>query len=451
MGVPFDVAAFLAENEIPPDENAYRYYDQVTQRLNGEEYRKAENAWNTVVSSQTLKEARSWKDLSPEEQKAVQDLKPVFDVFLQGAQMERGYQHSIEKMSIDSLLPFAQNSRGLVVLAKGEAFRREELKDEAGGWECLRAAMRMTRHLTRGCEIEFRIAFMDMKDLGLPIWEWLLDDRRSTPLLRQAIKDLQWTVANTPPPSFQVKCNYVLTENILMKLGSEFEKLDHPSIMNIGTSQFPKPLQGPWRKCVFFGLQTIGEPKRVERLARQICKNRLSACDLPLQERTKLTPEGTPAIQPLFTVSASESKLLSPASLHAQVKSQLLPLNSTWFPWGVDFRDQDQVRLCSLILVAALQVHHRETGHYPEKLTELVPGILDALPDDPTVGHGQTFQYRRLKEGECQLWTSVGYGPDSEIIPELKKVQPDFEVHTDGGLTCILRGKKVTESKPQAK
>jgi hypothetical protein len=60
--------------------------------------------------------------------------------------------------------------------------------------------------------------------------------------------------------------------------------------------------------------------------------------------------------------------------------------------------DQNELEVAATRLMVALELFRSEHADYPDRLSELVPAYLPALPDDPFSSDG--FRYRRLKEGE---------------------------------------------------
>ncbi len=58
---------------------------------------------------------------------------------------------------------------------------------------------------------------------------------------------------------------------------------------------------------------------------------------------------------------------------------------------------EEESRNAQLLLTLALRAYRMEQGHYPGKLSELVPAYLHQLPDDPTALQG-TFGYQRSQD-----------------------------------------------------
>lgn len=74
---------------------------------------------------------------------------------------------------------------------------------------------------------------------------------------------------------------------------------------------------------------------------------------------------------------------------------------------GIAARDVSLARRDALLIVIALELHHRLHGSYPTTLTELTPSLLPAVPLDPM--SGQPFRYKSAAEtGGTPLLYSVG-------------------------------------------
>jgi hypothetical protein len=67
---------------------------------------------------------------------------------------------------------------------------------------------------------------------------------------------------------------------------------------------------------------------------------------------------------------------------------------------------QRQTLLNQLRVACGLERYSRQHGRYPERLSELIPDFLDAVPKD--LFADAPLQYRRTPDGGYQLW-SVGW------------------------------------------
>lgn len=105
-----------------------------------------------------------------------------------------------------------------------------------------------------------------------------------------------------------------------------------------------------------------------------------------------LAPEDEQLLQRLgldpATPNNTLARMLAPAISKADVKAA---------------RMQTTARLAEV--ACALERHRLRTGRFPERLEELVPALLAAVPIDPM--DGQPLRYRRKDDGWFRLW-SVG-------------------------------------------
>ncbi len=76
---------------------------------------------------------------------------------------------------------------------------------------------------------------------------------------------------------------------------------------------------------------------------------------------------------------------------------------------ALDAQDRANAKLDLLRLAAALAVYRAEHGDYPQKLDDLVPGVLEKLPVD--LYHAKPFIYKRIDDGYL-LYSPGGNGQD---------------------------------------
>lgn len=84
--------------------------------------------------------------------------------------------------------------------------------------------------------------------------------------------------------------------------------------------------------------------------------------------------------------------------------------------WVVD----SQTTIDHMRLAAAIELHQRATGRYPDSLDAVRGHLPSGLPQDPATGQG--YGYRRLPEGGYQLWgngidqVDDGGTPDKDVV-----------------------------------
>jgi hypothetical protein len=103
------------------------------------------------------------------------------------------------------------------------------------------------------------------------------------------------------------------------------------------------------------------------------------------------------------------SSVLNPSVRNDAVASiligQVLPAVNA----AMTAQDRANAKLDLLRLASALAVYRAQNGSYPDKLEELVPGILAKLPVD--LYHAKPFIYRRIGDGYL-LYTAGANGQD---------------------------------------
>jgi type II secretory pathway pseudopilin PulG len=147
------------------------------------------------------------------------------------------------------------------------------------------------------------------------------------------------------------------------------------------------------------------------RVAKLIFTNWLSQCDRPRRSRMPFAEDA----EALFTPDPNDSP--PPGGLatfeinrwlqRTRFAMVILPASLQI----VDANDREQARLRLLEAVLALQLYHRERGHYPDSLENLVGSGLDELPVDP-FGPGEPVHYRQADQ-PADGFTVWSIGPDA--------------------------------------
>jgi hypothetical protein len=80
-----------------------------------------------------------------------------------------------------------------------------------------------------------------------------------------------------------------------------------------------------------------------------------------------------------------------------QIGNVLLSLLIPAFRQASDAEVRSETRRDQTLIALALAEHKRETGNYPETLSELAPKYLEKIPDDAFTG--QPLKYQRQEAG----------------------------------------------------
>lgn len=120
---------------------------------------------------------------------------------------------------------------------------------------------------------------------------------------------------------------------------------------------------------------------------------------------------------------------------------------------SIQSRDQHDMEVAGTRLMLAVEIYRAEHGGPPERLEDLVPGVLPALPSDPISGAG--FGYKRLAPGEDpdgRTYLLYSFGADridnggKPAAKEYEALQPRKAMGTDYVLNPV---RKNTPPKPE--
>jgi hypothetical protein len=217
-------------------------------------------------------------------------------------------------------------------------------------------------------------------------------------LLKQALDLIQDHAARRPSSADLVKAECLLLQNSVASSPRLREPFSWVQALDTGKTSvnawvWTAATHVPW------------EQERQERLIRAFCQGRVRGPQPSLSQGedtfARVARENglPPSAGPGAALSASKwGELL--------IESRLLEAHPA-FAWSPE---QEQVRLRGYILVTALSLYQAEKGKPPEKLEDLVPAYLLALPIDPYTG--QPFHYR-ISAGEKIAWGfSERFGED---------------------------------------
>ena len=395
VGEPFNVPAFTSL-AVPDDQNAFVDYRLARHRLVpisateiDDKSRKA--AWDGIDATihsgwpQSNTQARHWLDVN----------ESALELWKRGTARPDALASPIDQPlpADDDLL---QSSRENTRLGLMQAARVTAEKGPADAWDWYRAVLRSSRHLELHTGSIGRLIGGAIQGMSLePILNWSSQAKLTAGDLRLALTDAQAIDAMTPPLSRTLKASYVESQQQML-------------VMTSG-----------WTG-VFF--RAAGYRIRLRRDLNMVYANWLSQCDRPRFVRTPHT--ATKWL--LFNIdpaAPSDPHVLPPAEIvkacrmtDGSLPSIVIGLQMPYIAALIDAVDREEARRSALILGLALELFHREQGHFPTRLDELVQAkILPAIPADP-FGKGEPFHYRReadAKDGAL-LWSVWLDGIDQE-------------------------------------
>lgn len=367
---PFDTKPVLAF-VVPDTDNAYVEYQAAS--VLHVDYVEAPGDSNS-----THELFGDWEHATASERKWLAANRPFMELWRKGTAKPDAQYVRASELRADTLLPAVQETRDFSRLVRLESSRLLADGKPEEAWDWLRTSFRMSRQLGRhGSIIERLVGIATHAHTAEGMVKWSNDPQVAADQLRCAMRELEDEQKRTPPLSACLQMEYLST---------------------IAT----------WRSFTYGPANPVlnaltGESELNERAFRHLFANWLAQADLPRQQRTKTLPglfvfEPTPAngkTQP----SAKEVS----DYVHKSVLAALMvPSGQQMFMAA----DRETARDTVLMAVLALELFSREHGHYPEKLDELVPDFLPAVPEDNHAPPKTPLQYRR--DGDGALIYSVG-------------------------------------------
>ncbi len=384
---PFDTKSFL-KFVVPEEDNAFVEYRAAhvlyveyagipsdSQRSNDEFDKAQSDGWEYATEP-----VRKWLDAN----------RPFMELWKKGTAKPDAQYYRASEYQIDTLLGADDDARQFAQLVRLESSHllAERKPDEA--WEWLRTGFRMSRHVgRRGCLIERFVGMATHSISASGIVEWAKDSSVTANQLRQAMKELREEQKQVGLISDNLKIEYLSMKSLLFA---------DTSPIGIIPVRFPDSPRLD-HAYLFFN----GEPELSQQVARYIFSNWLSQADKPRSQRTKQAPN-LGLFEPDPTILAPQPTM---NELSQYIRESILL--KLWLPPGNTLlvaMDREAERDRVLLAVFALELFSREHGHYPEKLDELVPDFLLAVPEDTHAPPKTPLRYRR--EGDGALIYSVG-------------------------------------------
>jgi hypothetical protein len=387
IGDPFDVAAFRALR-IPDDQNAFTFLRRANQMLTPEPdlRRTVGPSAATVPWSKADPKLRAWVEAN----------RQALELFQQGAEQS----DAILELASDALTFDASgvSPLSLSVLALLEGSKRQESGDTAGAWDCYRAVLRMTAHVSRrgSSDRRFRVNIILLARgwLRQRLATWAADRSTTIPQLKSALDEVLKTEPRPEWDSFALKIGYL---EIMRSLEEPMDPITQQEIegertYRLGDMQLSADIIGSIEAARRFLLR---EPERSRRVLRLLCANWLTHVETP-----ELRPR-KPAVRALLTAMKSTSVALYPVSPDAPAAARALPPQevASWLVTTHDAKLQilsvnsrgeiwPPNRLVGrrahreLVIMLATEIYHRERGALPPSEEVLVGTYLKSLPDD---------------------------------------------------------------------
>jgi hypothetical protein len=372
-GEPFDVRSFVSFS-IPDDQNAFTYYRQAKDRLVEEsKFVPDQKAWAAFQRSYEETNAGGWSKANEQVRSWLSANQPALDLWKRGTECSKAME--IPPAELTPLnLPDVGPPRQLVRLALLQAARISAEGSPSAAWTWYRAVLRSSRHVAIHAAIIGRMVGVAMHATSVePVLRWSARPELTGADLHLALADVLAIDEMTPPISDNLKAEYLFCR---------------------------ASLQGTTAGWSGLPLRLMGYPERVQDGLNLVYANWLSQADRPRFRRLlskggkwelfELDPATPPNLKVLSPAQIEDRVGLAQQSMAASTINLLIPSVTGFF----ESTDRERTRQAALVLGLALELYHREHGHFPAALDDLVKaGYLKSIPADP-FGKGEPFHYR---------------------------------------------------------
>src|SRR4051794_13458574 len=201
IGDPFDVAAFRSFR-LPDEQNAFTYLRRAAEKL---------TPWPDLPGAVGPSAATvSWSKADPKLRAWVEENRQALELLQQGADQSE----ATEDLAGDPLtFGSTMSPNDLNVLALLEGSKRQESGDAAGAWDCYRAVLRMTAHISRRGSLEPRwrvhIIALARGWLRIRLATWAADPRTTIAQLHGALDEVLRAEPRPEWDSFALKVGYI--------------------------------------------------------------------------------------------------------------------------------------------------------------------------------------------------------------------------------------------------
>ena len=386
VGEPFDVQRFLSV-AVPDDQNAFTYYREAQGRFVNEPAGFRSNQAREPFSKSCEEVIDGgWGRANEQVRGWLLANRPALDAWKRGTACADALEIPPADVTIGSPAPLTQSLREFSRLGLLEAAHVSAEKSPTDAWPWYRAVLRSSRHAGMHTAILGRMIGIALHAVTVePVLRWSARPELSADDLRHALADVLAIDEMTPSLSDNLKAEYLLCR---ATMGANFP----------GWSGLP--------------MRLTGLPERTRRALNMVFANWLSQADRP---RFRRTPSRGPWM--LFEpdpAAPANPRILSPAEIEdrcgladrsseAVMMNLLIPSIDGFF----QSVDRERTRQAALLLGLALELYHRQHGHFPAALDELVKaGDLKMIPLDP-FGKGEPFHYRREADPQqgAILWS----------------------------------------------
>lgn len=166
-------------------------------------------------------------------------------------------------------------------------------------------------------------------------------------------------------------------------------------------------------------LWMVGQPEVAVRICRQVIVNNLDSIDLPRNKTRAVFDEDETVVFELKPDAKIQRGQMSSTQLSRTLQSTIgktysktdLHASTGVFRRGLHI---ETARIAATRMLLAAQQYQRLHGEFPASADDLLPEILDQIPEDPFSDKGQLMNYRRDAVDRAIVWSVGQNGVDDE-------------------------------------
>lgn len=428
--LPFDPAAMIEPES--GDESAIAVYANVANMLTSQ---RPANTNSTTALAAMAPQDRYAKLLTQMPAHNPQALAE----YLRAGTLTHSGGVSVRTATVSTLIPEYQMLRQLARVYLGVADDVEATGELEQAWAIHCASLQLSIHAERcGLAICKLIGCAIRNSEYEGLLRWASNPAVTSEQLRTARADIARELARRISMADCFKAEYLMFGNTFNTPdGTIFFFLDS----NVAAE--PKPALLARRVILWFN----GQPELAQRTWRQLLANLVPEIDKTLSECAPSDEFNGLAIFELDSKVPRAPGQLDAASLATILKSQhpLLRLNQRVMPSSMmQVRVghlRDSARYEAVMIAFAAQDFHRQKGHYPATIDQLVPTYLDRIPQDPMNPKGGAMNYRREADGTAIVWSvgdnwtdhqgDIHSNPPLDLGYDIKLILPDVQAPAD--------------------
>lgn len=382
--LPPEVEVLLRQPPVPDDQNAYVDLQRAATQLS--RFRGDRRAIDDALEI-------GWHRASPAVRQHLNINTEALELFLAGTEKPEYLPFPIKELDIVTCLPEIDLTRNMVWLVQLDIARRISEADYFGAENELRQLLQFAVLVSRNGSEHSHGVGTAIQHFALRQLLKLIRDEHCPKTVVANLKQILIDIRRDIPPASQCLTVEYITW------------LQTPREMRLAYLDTPALRDRLFRQRELF---FMGHPELSDRVRYHYLAMLIPDADVPRRLRTREMNDPFWRRSPNTRDGVTGSQLA-----HAYVRSggRLFDVKNFF-----DTYDRRLAFLDLAIIATALRLYRDDHGDFPEKLQQLTPRYLSAVPINPRSPTGDTFSYRREDSGCVVHWTGRNGIDESHLI-----------------------------------